>query len=584
MSLSGALQIGRSALTASQIALQVTGNNMANAATPGYTRQVARLTPDGGLDPGGLYNGRGVSVTDVRRQIDKALQGRLEDAVSREQGAAVDQSVLSQVESILNELSGSDLSTQLNKFYSAFSELANNPGATETRTSAVEQGVSLASFVRGLRQDLQDTRRQVDSQIQSNASKANQLLSDIAKLNLQVVSAEQGRGVANDLRDQRDGLVRDLSEILDVTSVESNTGSVDLYFGSTPLVQGSTSLGISYVQESVNNDIAVSVRVTKTGESLDAKTGALGGLLQQRTNAIDRTTKELDKVASTLIFEVNKAHSSGRALARLTDLTGTLQVPAADQTKALNDPTNATLAALPYKPQSGSFDVVVTDSVGAKQTVRIQVDLDGVDNTGAPGFANDTSLAGIVAALNGVANITASVTTGGNLSIKAAGGFDVAFANDTSGVLATLGVNTYFAGTTAADIAVRSDLRQDPTRLVAAADTVSGRTGGSNTQARAIAGLRDAPVAGVGGVSISGGWLKTVERVASETSAAKTRVDSTRLVRESIENQRSAISGVSVDEESINLLQYQRQYQGAARFITVVDQMFQTLLGITGTA
>ena len=579
MSLSGALQIGRSALTASQIALQVSGNNLANAATPGYTRQVARLDPQGGgIDGSNLFVGRGVSVSDIRRQIDDALQRRLEDAVSREQGASVDQNVLSQVESILNELSGTDLSTQLGKFFSSFSELANNPSATETRSSAVEQGVSLATFVRGLRTDLQNTRTQVDSQIQANVGKADQLLKDIAKLNLEIVNAEQGRAVANDLRDKRDGLVRDLSEIIDVTSIPQNTGAVDLYFGSTPLVQGSTSLGLSYVQETRNGDIDVSVRVTKTGETLPVTTGVLGGLLGQRTGTINKTIKDLDTVTSSLIFEVNRLHSSGRSLARINDLTASLQVPLADQTRAFNDPANATLSALPFKPTSGSFDVVVTDSAGGKQTTRVQVDLDGITNTGAPGTANDTSLASLAAQLNTIPNLTATITTSGQLRIQSAGGFDVAFANDTSGVLATIGVNTYFSGKDASDIAVRDDLRQDPTRLVAGADPVSGATGGTNSQALAIAGLRESPVANLGGVSINDGWLKTVERVSNAGSAAKTRVEATKLVRESLENQRSAISGVSVDEESINLLQYQRQYQGAARFITVVDELFKTLL------
>lgn len=579
MSLTGALQIGRSALAASQAALQVTGNNLANAATPGYTRQVARLDPIGsGIDSQGLSVGRGVSVSEVRRQIDQALQRRLEDAVSREQGSIVDQNVLSQVESILNELSGSDLTTQLNKFFSSFSELANNPTATETRSSAVEQGVSLATFIRGMRFDLQNTRTQVDAQIQGNVNKANQLLSDIAKLNLEVVNAEQGRAVANDLRDRRDGLVRELSQLLDVTSIEQPSGSVDLYVGSTPLVQGNTSLGLSFVQETVNNDIAVSVRVTKTGETLDLKTGTLGAMLQQRVGTINRTMSELDTVASNLIFEVNRLHSSGRALTRLTDLTGSLQFSTADQTRALNDPANTTTSSLPFAARTGSFDVIVTDATGAKSTVRIQIDLDGVTNTGAPGTANDSSLATIVAQINAIPNVSASVTPSGQIRVQTAGGFDVAFANDTSGVLAVLGVNTYFSGKNASDIAVRSDLQQDPTRLVAGSDTVSGRSGGSNTQALGIAALRDRAVDGLGGVSISDGWLKTVERVGSAGSAAKTRADSTRLVRESLESQRASISGVSVDEESINLLQYQRQYQGAAKFISVVDEMFQTLL------
>src|SRR5438105_3512327 len=125
MSLSGALQIGNSALSASQLAIQVAGNNLANAATPGYARQIAFLSPSRSDSAGRISVGTGVRITDVRRQIDAALQARLSSGVSAEAAAAQQHDILSQVESALGELGTNDLSSELSKFFNSWSERAN---------------------------------------------------------------------------------------------------------------------------------------------------------------------------------------------------------------------------------------------------------------------------------------------------------------------------------------------------------------------------------------------------------------------------------------------------------------------------
>ncbi|MGD9692856.1 MAG: flagellar hook-associated protein FlgK [Phycisphaerales bacterium] len=575
MSLTGSLYIGRSALAASQLALQVTGNNLANASTPGYTRQVARLNPLGaGVDSSGLSVGRGVQVQHIRRQIDQALQTRLEDAVSREQGTLVEQQILSQVEAILNELSGSDLSSELGRFFNAFSEVANNPSATETRAVAVEQGVALAGFLRGLRSDLEITRSQIDSQLDSATRRADDILREIANLNIEIARAEQGQGVANEMRDHRDGLVRELSELMDVTTIEQPNGAIDVLVGSTTLLTGNRSRGVEFYQETVGGKLSVSVRVKSTGETLPLTTGRLGALLGQRASTVEATIDDLDRVTANLIHEVNRIHSSGEPGRPLTDSTGWLRVGAGDQGLAFNDPSNATMSRLTVLPKNGSFTVYVRDGSGATTTTQIEVDLDGIDALGAAGYGDDTSLADLAAMLNGIPNLNAQVTAGGQLRVFTDSGYSVSFGDDTSGVLAVLGINTYFEGDSAANIAVRQEIQQDPLRLVA------GTATSANGAALAMSALRDASVEGLGGLSLTNVWLKTVERVGSEGASALVRASAASLVKENLQAQRDGVSGVSVDEESINLLTYQRQYQGAARFITVVDELMQTLLAI----
>lgn len=575
MGLTSSLLIGQSALAASQLALQVTGNNIANVGSPSFHRQGVNLSPSRGSQvSSSIFVGRGVNVQDVRRAIDPGLQTRLRNALSDEQSASIDRSVLGQIESILNELSGSDLSTELAKFFNAFSDLANNPASTVNRSSVIEQGSSLAGFIRRTRSDLLNTRAQIDQQLASDVNRVDGLLDEIAGLNVAVVAAELSGGTDGGLRDQRDALVAELAGMMDITVIERETGGLDILVGSTPIVLGSQSRGVTFDLRTENNVLVASVRVTETNEPLRIDSGTIGGRLNQRDATVQQTIDDLDRLASSVIFEVNKLHTSGRSLQRITDATGWQVVAPADQALAFNDPANATFADLPFAPSNGGFDVVITDASGNRTVTRIDVDLDGITAAGGAGYADDTSLNDLVALLNGVTNLNASVTPNGQLQLSTDAGFDVSFKNDTTGIMAALGVNTYFEGVDAVDIAVRSDLAADPLKLNVGLDE------GTNETALAIAGLRDRSLTSLGGDTIGNNWLKTVERQAVQATAAETRLEATGTVRSSLEAQYAGVSGVSLDEESINLINYQQSYQGAARFISVVNDLTQVLLNL----
>ncbi len=575
MGLTSSLLIGQSALAAAQLALQVTGNNIANVGSPAFHRQAVNLSPSrGSQESASIFVGRGVSVQDVRRAIDPGLQTRLRNSLSDEQSAVIDRSVLGQIESILNELSGADLSSQLAKFFNAFSELANNPASSVNRASVVEQGSSLAGFIRRTRSDLLATRTQIDQQLTTDVKRADGLLDEIAVLNLAVVSAELSGGTDGGLRDQRDALVSELSGLMDITVIQRESGSVDVLVGSTPVVLGSQARGIVFDLRTENNQLVASVRVEETNEPLRIDSGSLGARLRQRDATVQETIDDLDRLASSVIFEVNKLHTSGRPTRPITDVTGWQAVAPADQALSFNDPTNTTFADLPFAPKNGGFDVVITDANGNKTVTRIDVDLDGLNNLGAAGFADDTSLADLVASLNGVTNLNASITPNGQLRLTTDAGFDVSFKDDSSGIIAVLGVNTYFQGTDATDIAIRSDIQADPLKLSVGLD------GGTNETALAIAGLRDRSLGSLGGDTLGNSWLKTVERQAVQGAAAETRQEAASTVRSSLEAQYAGVSGVSLDEESINLINYQQSYQGAARFISVVNELMQVLLNL----
>ena len=576
MGLTASLLIGQSALAASQAALQVTGNNLANAATPGYHRQRVDQTPLPGQYYGSKsFLGNGVGIQDIRRLLDPAVQSRLQDSISQEQFLSIGQSVLSGIESLT---SGTDLNGQLNTFFNSFSELANNPANPTTRASVVEQGASLAASIKDLRTNLVSQRTQVDQQLGTYVDQANTLVQQIADLNGAIVKAEGGQGGNNgdgSLRDKRDSLLGQLAQLTDISVVDNGNGSVNVLVGSTPVVQGTATRPLSFQLKTVNNQLQASVQMGgKNPQTLNITGGTIGGLLAERTGSIQKTIDDLDSTAASLIYEVNVLHTSGRPGTRLTDTTGSLMVEVPDQTLAFNDPANVTMSKLPIGPTTGTFTVRLTDQNGNSSSSTIKIDLDGITNAGTPGTTDDTSLTTLVASLNAIPNLTAQITPAGQLKITTAAGYDVSFGNDTSGTLATLGINTYFTGTNAEDIDIRSDLRADPTRLVIGSDD------GKNETAAAIAKLRSKGVSTLGGQTFQEAWSGVTGRNGVALQSANTRAESATTVRQSLEAQDAAVGGVSVDEESINLIQYQQQYQGAAHFISVVDQMTQVLLSL----
>ncbi len=579
MGLNSALNIGATALGASQVALQVSGNNLANAATPGYSRQVANLAPLRPDNYGRISVGTGVKVSDVRRQVDDALQQRLWKAISDQSAADQSSGALGQLESILDELGSRSLSNQLRTFFGSWSERAN---LTKSSAVVVQEGVALADFLQKMRSDVVKQGDNGDLQLGAIVDKSNDLLSQIAGINQQISDFETSGAEASTLRDQRDELVTKLSQYMEVATVEQKNGAIDVLVGSTPVVLGSVSRGVQVKRESrgtpPNNTLDVFVATRDDSSKLTVTNGQIGAILADRGGSVNQLVDALDSVSKQIIFEVNKLHSTGGTLAGLTDVTGTLSVPLEDQTRALNDPSNTTLAGLPWKVENGGFLVNVTSPTGAKTSVRINVDLDGRKNDGTPGFEDDTSLQSIVSQIGAISGLSASLTPDGKLKIAAAPGFSFGFSDDTSHALAVLGVNTFFTGKDAKDISVRQSLRNDPK------DLATGRTSDGkfveNGTALGIAQLRDTPVDALGGRSVQQLWTDSVQQVGLQSDAAKGAAQAAKVVADSLQSQRDAVSAVSVDEESINLINYQRVYQGAARFISVVNDLTSSLLSI----
>jgi flagellar hook-associated protein 1 FlgK len=568
MSLLGTLQVGKSALAVQQAALQVTGNNIANAGNADYTRQVANLAPsrDQQLQPG-MFIGTGVDLTGIQRQIDEALNARLRSSVSDSQSADTTQQWLGRVESVFNELSDQDLSTQMSTFFNSWSDLANKPQDISLRQVVLQNGGSLAGQFQSLRNQLTGLQTDVDSRLTGLVGDADQLASQVADLNEQIVKAEGGAGDAsggaNGLRDQRDAVIKQLANLVDVNTTEDK-GVVNVYVGSEPLVLGTTSRGVGLKTSTDDKGrLTTEVVIKQNNGTLKVNSGQIGALLNVREQIAD-TVDNVDGLANNLIFELNKIHASGQGLDGYSSVTSSFAVK--DPTVALNDPASG----LKFTPKNGSFVVHVKQkATGLETSTLVQVDLDGLNG-------NDTTLNSLTASIDGIDGISATANAGKLNVTTDSADVEVSFSQDSSGALSALGVNNFFTGSDARDIAVNETIKDQPTLLAAAKNGNKG----DNQTALAIAGLESAKIPSLNGASLKETYQAVVNGIAVDAATAKNNADATKVVQDTLSAQRESLSGVSLDEEAINLMRQQRAFQAASRVVAAVDEMLKTLIAM----
>ncbi|MHC4769079.1 MAG: FlgK family flagellar hook-associated protein, partial [Planctomycetota bacterium] len=378
--------------------------------------------------------------------------------------------------------------------------------------------------------------------------------------NAQITQTEQGLSEAGNLRDQRDALIDELAQFVEVDVIEQESGAVDVLVDSIPVLLAGVSRGLELRIETVDDELEVSIRVASDGTELEIDSGSIGGLLRQREDTIQPAIDDLDTFAQQMIFQVNRLHSQGQGRSGFESVQGTYLID--DTTTNLNSIDTG----LEYPIGNGSFFLHVTNqSTGVRSSYQVNVD------------GNAMSLDDLITDINAaVPNVTAGAGLGNVLGLTAATGYEISFSDDTSGALAALGINTFFTGQTAATMGINQTIESDPNMVAAGAGLVAG----SNDTALAIADLQNAPIEALNDRSLREYWQDSVNSLAVKTSAANLTADSSALVRDSIGAQIQAVSGVSLDEESINLLTFQRQFQAAARFIAVIDETLQTLLSM----
>jgi flagellar hook-associated protein 1 FlgK len=399
--LNSILEIGKSGLNIFSVAQEVTGENIANVNTPGYSRQRVLLESAPPVQANGFPLGTGVKISTVERYYDGLLQNQLINAQTTQGFDTTKSTVLQQIEPSFNEVSNDGLGAAITKFFSSWQDLTLNPAGTAERQAVLSSTQVLTDNFKAVSTTLTNAISGQNDALPPLTDGINATLKNIAALNGQIKTTELVSGNANEIRDQRDQLIRDLSQQIGITTKENSDGSTDVNFADTgaALVTGATAGAFSL--DKTTNPASYAVMLTPAGAAgtppvaVTPVTGQLGATLYLRDNTtggIPSYLNKLNSLASTIVSEVNTQHKLGYDLSGTTTganffssagttaatisldagITGTDKIAASGVINTLGDNSNAlALAQLQGKKTMslgtatfGSYYNALVSSVG----------------------------------------------------------------------------------------------------------------------------------------------------------------------------------------------------------------------------
>jgi len=540
MSLLNIMNIGKSALFANQAAINVTGHNISNVNTSGYTRQSVILEIATPAANSAGYLGRGVTIAGVQRSYARFIEGQL---LGQEQSlgksTAMDE-VLSQVEQVFNDSAGLGLSESLQAFFDSWESLASDADDTAQRTVLLSDAESLVSTAKQMEKDLLETIGEINDEIADIADQVNTIARKIAALNEQIAKIEAGDSgkTANDLRDSRGSLLTELGKLVEFSTVEDSDGSVTVMVGMRNLVAG-TRVNEMTTAADGQGDLGVSIEGMDITSRIDK--GRLSGLVDSRTAIESGPLMQLRKLAAALTVEVNAIHSAGYGLDGVTgrDFFSALTLSSTDSSAGAGV-TSATITD-PSALTLSEYDIAI--GAGGAYTVTNR-------ETGAA-VQTGTFSSGAAITFDGISvTLTGTVAAGDSFSVSPLTGAVSNFAVALSGT---------------------SQI---------AASSGSATLPGDNTNALRLAALADSGVSSLGDATFSEYYAGIVSSVGSMAADASDLRTFDANLQSELAGQRDSASGVNLDEEATNLIVYQRGFEAAARLITVADELIQTVLGL----
>lgn len=496
------LDIARKALAAQSRALDVTGHNIANQATPGYSRQRAVLTTTNPYTVPGMHNstsagqvGTGVQVSTIYRLRDSYIDYQLRSQSQYLGKAIAENQTLDRVEGIFGDLQGGGIKTAISQFFNAWQDLSRD-GSNETVRAIVQQrGVAVADMFRHVDGQLQDVVDDINHGIKLTVTDINSIVDRIASLNVQIQTNELGGKNANDLRDRRDLLIDELSQLVNLHVFESH-GQLSLVVNGVSLVRHESVTHMKLADAPDSDGFRQVVWINSSGgegNPVNATSGRLAGLESSREKT-KGYMEQLDGLAKEFAEAVNEAHQKG--------------------------------------------------------------------------FTLDGEAGGLF--FVGLEYIPAQYDTDGNLAVPAVQG--------------TISARHFHVNPDVLDESLGKG------RIAAAAMDADGNiVAGDGSNALAIAQLRnkllfrtDPSKDDSGTATLEQFYEGILGTLGVDAQHALQLLENQTLLVEQLEMRRSSISGVSLDEEMTNMIQFQHAYNAAARLVTVIDEILDTLINRTG--
>lgn len=583
------LNIGATALLTQKRALDTVGQNIANAATPGYSRQRVKteaISPE--IHTFGAL-GSGVRIMSIKRIADDFLDKQVRIAKGTMESLNAFDNAYETMQVVFNELTDNDLSSTMNEFWNAVSDLSNNVEDISTRRAVIENAKTLRDRFEIMEQQIRNLRLHQNEALVDTVGRVNSLLIEVAQLNLDIVRVESGGVtgvVANDLRDQRGERLKELASIMDIKVSAQPNGSVVVTQKTRLLVMDNEYFALS-TRSSNSDDIMIETPVFLSDDS-DVILG--DGLMFAQVEIRDRMLmdfkRDIDQLAASFAWEFNRIHSQGVGLNGFNSITGTTSVVDPnldlDQLQFEFTPKPGT-----YQIVNGNVEIIVHNTIsGNDTTVNIEIDLDNnpIDpdtilyDPGNPTAANalvNKLQAAFDSVRIGVFTVGLGLSNRLQISSNTAE-FTFGFGRDTSGVLATLGVNTFFTASDAGNFDVNTMIDNNPDLIAGAREF----TPGDNTGALALLALRETGVLSNKVATLDDFYEGIVGRLGIEGARIKSLQETQADILMRMENQREELSGVNLDEELTKMIQFQRSFQSAARFISTADTILETLINM----
>ena len=537
---SNILNIGTTALNAAQAGLSVTGHNIANASTPGYSRQEIVQTAALGQKFGAGYFGQGTEVSQVRRNYSNFLASQLNNAQSASSATNMYASQMSQIDNILAD-SSSGLSPSFQQFFASVQTLASNPGDAASRQATLSSAQTLVNRFADIGDRLESLRSGVNSQLTSYTEQVSSYAAKIAQLNTTIgkAVAVDANNPPNDLMDQRDLMISELNKLVKTDVQPQDNGSYNLSIANgIPLVVGSKAYGLTTVNSSLDPSRLEIAYVSNTTIELDSNSitgGAIGGLLQFRSGSLDSIQNQLGQIATVFASTFNAQHQVG------FDSNGVAGAA------FFNVPTPQT-----YGDANNSVGATITTNISNASALTAsdyRIQYDGA-NYNITRLSDSTvqSFASLPQTVDGL-DINGTFASGDSFLIQPTRN-----------------------SATALSVAI-SDISK-----IAASDNAGGQ--GNNVNALLLADLQNAGTLNNGSVSYESAFAQIVSAVGNKTN----ELIVTGSAHEALLTQTTAAqqsqSGVNLDEEAANLLRYQQAYQAAGKVMQIASSLFDTLLAI----
>jgi flagellar hook-associated protein FlgK len=512
-----------------------------------------------------------VDVASITRYTAPPVRTAILQGNSSQGASAARLAVQQQIETTLGTSPGT-IGDGVESFFNAAEQLTTDPSSTALRRTTLAAASAVAGQLNAAATGIDQLRQNVGTQIGQTVSQVNSYASQIAALNTKIAGVQASGGQANDMMDQRDNLVNQLSQQMNVTTVPQKDGTVNVIADGAAVVVGNYANTFSAAQDSTGNMVISQAGST---QPVTVSSGTLGGQLQAFNQDIPATRSRLDGLAQQLITKVNAVQATGLGAAGpVTSSTAGVAVAA---------PT-APLATqgLPSTPTAGTLTISVTDSAGNRTNAAIAFD---------PATQSLNDLATAITGGTGGA-VQASVDPqSGVLSLQAQGGASFDFAGrapsaggaavantDTGGLLPALGVNGLFTGTDATSIAVNPTLTADPNQLAAS------KTGepGDTTNLQQLAAIRDLPV--TGGRTLSGEYDDLAATVGQNVQQFGDQQSAQTSTLANLTNLEQSTTGVDTNQELVHLLDYQNMIQAGSKYLSVVNSAMDSIMQMVQSA